>query len=165
MKKQHPTQWPTGGGRFRLIPPTHDDFHVAGTPDTVHRARTWAIEGKYLLYEGSVDQCVHGLYRMDTCAARDACGRGTGFDHTNIWVEHDATGAFILTQPYTDTIPDAMRTYAAMHGLEISSGHWDGWYGSGTLPIRLTIPRDWPLWPIERDAVVALHASPIPWED
>jgi hypothetical protein len=33
------------------------------------------------------------------------------------------------------------------------------------LPIRLTIPDDWPLWPIERDVAVLLHTQPITWPE
>ena len=31
-----------------------------------------------------------------------------GLDHTQIWVRHDARGAFLLTQPYVDKIPEAL---------------------------------------------------------
>jgi len=39
------------------------------------------------------------------------------------------------------------------------------WYNDRALPIRLTIPDNWPLWPIERDAAVLLHTQPITWPE
>jgi hypothetical protein len=50
-----------------------------------------------------------------------------------------------------------------MHGLRVDSAPSDGWYSDRALPIRLTTPDDWPLWPIERDVVVLLHTQPIVW--
>jgi hypothetical protein len=58
---------------------------------------------------------MHGLYRMDSCTF-SAC-TSVGMDHTQIWVQHDARGAFILTHPYVNVIPQTLRTYAEMHGL------------------------------------------------
>jgi len=150
-------------GAIELVPPGSDDFSVCGTLDTVDRARKWASRCQLLLYRGTAETCVHGLYRMDSCTF-PAC-TSVGLDHTQIWVEHDARGAFILTQPYVAKIPASLRTYAEMHGLTVDSWDDDGWYGHGTLPIRLTIPESWPLWPIERDAVLLLHALPIAWPD
>jgi hypothetical protein len=95
---------------------------------------------------------------MDSCDF-SAC-TSVGMDHTQIWVQHDGRGVFILTQPYVDEIPASLRTYAEMHGLRVDSYPSDGWYGLGTLPIRLTIPDNWPLWPITRDVAVLLHAQP-----
>lgn len=170
MTQTKPIQQRTADGAllgmagWALVPPTSDDFSTYGTADTVRRARQWALDHQFLLYRGTAAHCVHGLYRMDTCAARVACN-SAGMDHTQIWVQHDARGAFILTQPYATKIPDSLRTYAEMHGLSIDSWPFDGWYGGGTLPIRMTIPDDWPLWPIERDAVVLLHTQPIAWPE
>jgi hypothetical protein len=144
-----------------LIPPGSDDFSVVGTADTVERARKWAYDWEYLLFNGSADSCVHGLYRMDMCAF-PACSTA-GFDHTQIWIEGNGRGAFILTHPYVEESPRSLQTYAYMHGLQISSDPRDDWYGHSTLPIRLTIPNNWPLWPIERDAALLLHTQPIDW--
>ncbi|MEV4722560.1 hypothetical protein [Micromonospora humida] len=83
--------------------------------------------------------------------------------YTRIWVQHDGRGAFLLTHPYEDEVPQSLRVYADMHGLTVNSYPFDGWYGHGTLPIRLTIPWSWPLWPIERDAAVLLHTQPVTW--
>ena len=69
----------------------------------------------------------------------------------------------MLTHPYVDDIPEPLETYAAMHGLRVDTLRFDGWYDDTALPIRLTIPDSWPLWPIERDAVVLLHTQPIEW--
>ncbi|MDG4759284.1 hypothetical protein [Micromonospora sp. WMMD710] len=52
-----------------------------------------------------------------------------------------------------------------MHGLGVDSYSFDGWYAGRALPIRLTIPQGWPLWPIERDAVLLLHTQPIEWPE
>jgi len=152
------------GSEFRLVPPLAKEFSVYGTPDVVERARQWALDHQLLLFDGSADRCVHGLYRMHMCAAQAACN-DADLDHTQIWVTHDARGAFLLTQPYTNRIPAATAAYARAHGLDVESYSFDGWYGSGTLPIRLSIPNNWPLWPIERDAVVVLHTQPIRWPD
>ena len=152
-----------GPGPWSLVPPGNDDFQIYGGADTVSRAREWALRGQYLLYQGPGEKCVHGLYRMDTCSF-PVC-TSVGLDHTQIWVEHDARSAFILTHPYVDEIPASLRTYAEMHGLRVDSYPTDGWYGHGSIPIRLTIPESWPLWPIERDAVLLLHTQPIPWPE
>ena len=151
------------GGPYKLIPPGSEDFTVSGSADVVERARDWAFKFQYLLFDGNARSCVHGLYRMDVCTF-SAC-HSVGFDHTQIWVQHDGRGAFILTHPYVKEIPDRMRLYAEMHGLSIRSHKWDNWYNESTLPIRLTIPENWPLWPIERDAAVLLHTQPIEWPE
>lgn len=150
---------------WSLIPPGSPDFSVYGTPDTVERAREWAFGWELLLYSGPADQCVHGLYRMDSCPATSAAGACTsvGMDHTQIWVQGDGRGAFLLTQPYAEEVPAELRVYAEMHSLNVQSFEFDAWYGHGTLPIRLAIPESWPLWPIERDAVLLLHTQPVRW--
>jgi hypothetical protein len=152
-----------GIGGFNLIPPGSDDFEMYGTDEVVERARKWAFDQRYLLLDGSADRCVHGLYRMDVCTF-SVC-RSVGMDHTRIWVQGDGRGAFILTHPYVDEIPDEMRIYARMHGLGIDSYQFDRWYNDSALPIRMTIPANWPLWPIERDAALVLHTQPILWPD
>ncbi|MEU7617253.1 hypothetical protein AB0B27_14335 [Micromonospora rifamycinica] len=152
-----------GAGTWSLVPPGSDDFTVYGGSDTVKRAREWALRHQVLLYRGPAQACVHGLYRMDSCTF-SAC-TSVGLDHTQIWVQHDGRGAFLLTHPYDDEVPESLRVYADMHGLRVDSYPSDGWYGHGTLPIRLTIPDSWPLWPIERDAVLLLHTQPVTWPD
>lgn len=152
------------GSQFTLVPPLAEEFSVSGTADVVDRARQWALEHQLLLFRGNADACVHGLYRMDSCAAPDAC-HNARLDHTQIWVQHDGRGAFLLTQPYVTEIPEPMVAYAQAHGLRVASYELDGWYGRSALPIRLSIPNTWPLWPIERDAVVVLHTQPTSWPD
>jgi hypothetical protein len=150
-----------GPGEWSLVPPGSDDFTVYGGADVVGRAREWALGHQYLLYRGPAERCVHGLYRMDSCTF-SVC-TSVGMDHTQIWVQHDGAGAFILTHPYVKEIPASLHTYAEMHGLQVDSDPVDRWYQDGALPIRLTIPDSWPLWPIERDAAVLLHTQPITW--
>lgn len=29
----------------------------------------------------------------------------------------------------------------------------------------MTIPQNWPLWPLERDAVLLLHTQPVDWPE
>lgn len=152
------------GSHFRLVPPLSKDFTVSGSREVVERARQWALNHQLLLFNGNADSCVHGLYRMDMCAAPDACQKA-GLDHTQIWVRHDAQSAFLLTQPYVDKVPENLTAYAWAHGLRVDSYSFDNWYGHSTMPIRLTLPDSWPLWPIERDAVVVLHTQPISWPD
>jgi hypothetical protein len=149
------------GGKWSLVPPGSDEFVLYGGADTVRRAQEWALGNKYLLYRGPAEKCVHGLYRMDSCTF-PAC-TSAGMDHSQIWVQHDGRSAFILTHLYKDEIPKRLRTYAEVHGLRVNSSPLDRWYGDNALPIRLTIPEGWPLWPIERDAVLLLHTQPISW--
>lgn len=152
-----------GGGSWSLVPPGSEDFTVTGTADTVARAREWAFDHQYLLFRGPAQSCVHGLYRLDSCSFA-ACS-SVGLDHTQIWVGHDACSAFILTQPYVDEVPAELRMYAEMHGLRVDSHSFDAWYGHGTMPIRLSLPMGWPLWPIERDAALLLHVAPVRWPE
>jgi hypothetical protein len=109
----------------------------------------------------------------------NACRSGDfGFDHTRIWVPDGATQErpFILTQPYVNKVPARLRVYAEAHGLELSAGMFgdeqlhagwdelDNWYSPGrALPIRLTIPGSWPMWPVEEQAVLLLHTQPVDW--
>ena len=160
--QQHTAQGPMlATSDWSLIPPGSDDFTVYGGTDTVRRARAWAFDQQVLLYQGPAAHCVHGLYRMDSCVI-PAC-TSVGMDHTQIWVSHDARSAFILTHPYVTEIPGPLRTYAEMHGLTVDSYRFDRWYDDSALPIRLTIPDNWPLWPIERDSAILLHTQPIAW--
>ncbi len=174
--------------QLTLIPPLADPEHdlsfeeppigfgVCGPKDTAGRARQWALENRYLLAEG-ISPCAHGLYMMGCPSS--GCS-SFGFDHTQIWVPADVPGGrpFILTSPYTSEVPGRLRVYAEAHGLELSvDGHlrggelheerhvWeDNWYYPGhALPIRLTVPVDWPMWPIEEQAFVLLATQPVEW--
>jgi hypothetical protein len=49
-----------GSGNWSLIPPLSEDFEAYGGADTVARARNWALENQYLLYQGPAQTCVHG---------------------------------------------------------------------------------------------------------
>jgi hypothetical protein len=82
----------------------------------VRRAQEWALAHQYLLYRSPAEKCVHGLYRMDSCTF-GVC-TSVGMDHSHIWVQRDGRGAFLLTHPYVDEVPDRLRTYAEMHGLQ-----------------------------------------------
>jgi hypothetical protein len=120
-----------------------------------------------------IDTCAHGLYML-TCPGYRC--HSFGFDHTQIWVPADVCQArpFILTQPYADEVPGRLRDYAAAHGLDLRTGYtagggrWepyaDNWYCPGhALAIRLTIPDNWPLWPVEEQAVLLLNTQPVEW--
>jgi hypothetical protein len=104
------------------------------------------------------------------------------FDHTQIWVPADhLQRPFILSQPYVTSVPDRLRDYAAAHGLVLTAGmrddeaealsaDWmpfrDNWYYPGqAMPIRLTIPGGWPVWPIEEHATLLLAAQPVSWPE
>lgn len=154
------------GEPMRLVPPGSSEFKDylnIGGRDAFDRATEWATMHKFLLYVGPAMHCVHGLYRMDRCPRNGAC-QSVGLDHTRIWVTSDAHMAFILTHPYASSIPESIATYGEMHALNVRSYPHDGWYNSPrTLPIRLSIPMNWPLWPICRDAAVLLHTQPIDW--
>jgi hypothetical protein len=161
MNNQRTARGSMLGGEFSLIPPGSEDFTVYGGEETVEQARQWATNHELLLYSGNAQNCVHGLYRMDSCTF-GACHE-VGMDHTRIWVTGDGKSAFLLTHPYAGSIPEDLRVYGYMHGLQVESFPFDAWYGHATLPIRLTIPTNWPLWPIERDAALVLHTQPITW--
>ena len=48
---------------LELTPPLAEEFSPYGGPDTVARARRWALDRRYLLADG-VPTCAHGLYLM-----------------------------------------------------------------------------------------------------
>lgn len=168
-----------------LADPAHDvtgvepiEFWVYGGQDTVDRARQWALGHRYLLADG-IDACAHGLYML-SCPGNVCLNGDFGFDHTRIWVPADTAQErpFILTQPYVNEVPGRLRVYAEAHGLELSAGMfgdeqlheewdgWDNWYSPGrALPIRLTIPGNWPMWPVEEQAVLLLHTQPVRWPE
>jgi hypothetical protein len=102
------------------------------------------------------------------------------FDHTNLWVPDRSPGAravdgilteppdrpFLLTHPYSPEVPATVHTYARAHGLQVSSWPaYDGWYGHGTVPIRLSLPESWPMWPIEREVDAMFSARPVSWPE
>ena len=52
------------------------------------------------------------------------------------------------------------------HGLDIRSyPEFDGWYGHGTIAIRMTIPDHYPVWPIEVTAAILLRTQPVAWPE
>src|SRR5687767_14113110 len=66
--EQHAAHSSMLGSHFTLIPPLAKEFSVYGTREVIDRARQWALDEQVLLFQGNADQCVHGLYRMDSCA-------------------------------------------------------------------------------------------------
>lgn len=136
---------------------------------TTERARAWALDQRHLLADG-LPACAHGLYLMTSCPGLAGCrGRFKQLDHARIWVP--ATPAdgrpFVLSHPYSSEISDETAAYADAHGLAAPSypQFGDGWYGNGTLPIRFTLPEDWPLWPIEAAAAILLSTQPVAWPE
>jgi hypothetical protein len=155
---------------LKLIPPLADEFSLYGGADTVERARKWALDGHYLLATG-IPACAHGLYLMASCP--DCCTCRNHFpqlDHANVWIPASPNYSerpFLLSHPYAATVSTETRMYATAHGLGITEEPWrfDSWYGSGTIPVRMTIPGNWPLWPIEAKALVLLSTQPVSWPD
>lgn len=165
-------QWTAKQDRddLRLIPPLAEEFALYGGPDTVERAREWALERRYLLAEG-IPACAHGLYLMAGCPGLSSCRNNfRQFDHVQIWVpasQFFSERPFILAHPYDSRVSAATESYALAHGLRlgISPEFGDGWYGSGTIPIRMTIPAEYPVWPIEAKAAVLLGTQPVAWPE
>lgn len=153
---------------LRLVPPLAEEFWVYGNAATVDRAREWALGRRYLLAAG-IPKCAHGLYLLANCPGIGCRNHFRQLDHVNVWVPASFIDErpFLLCHPYSDQIDDDTRAYAAAHGLEVSSKPYldDGWYGCGSLPIRLEIPQDWPMWPIEAKALVLSAGQPIAWPD
>jgi hypothetical protein len=149
-----------------LTPPLAEEFSVYGTPDTLARARSWALGNRYLLC-GGVAECAHGLYLMADCPGE--CRQIARFDHVNLWVPTDigddgAERAFILYHPYRKEVEGDVSTYAQAHGLEVSSNREDdGWYGSGTLAVRMSIPQTSQPLPLERDSAELLRKAVFWW--
>jgi hypothetical protein len=153
---------------LQLIPPLAEEFSVYGGPDTIARARSWALRGRYLLADG-IPKCAHGLYLMADCPA-GCYGRFRQLDHVNVWVPGDPAEdgrAFLLSHPYSAAIDAETSAYAEAHGLTVASEPYygDDWYGSGTIPVRMTLPANWPLWPIEAAALTLLATQPVAWPD
>lgn len=158
---------------LRLIPPLAEKFLVYGGKDIVDRARRWALDQRCVLADG-VSSCAHGLYLMRSCPGLGTCR--TSFrqlDHVNLWIPSPGLSTvgmerpFLLFHPYTSKIGDNTRRYAEAHGLDLGSfpEFGDDWYGHGTLPIRLTVPQNWPLWPIEAKAAVLFSTQPVAWPE
>jgi hypothetical protein len=173
MRTSRPVeQWTATQHRdgLRLIPPLADEFAVIGR-DMLERARRWALDQRCLLAD-DVPPCAHGLYLMPSCPGSGGCfGRFRQLDHARLWVPEPVLGdggrPFLLAHPYSREVADETRTYARAHGLDLSAEAWcgDDWYGHGTLPIRMTIPEHWPLWPVEATAAVLLKTQPVAWPD
>jgi hypothetical protein len=165
-------QWTAKQDRddLRLIPPLAEEFLVYGGKETVERARRWALNGRYVL-AGGIPSCAHGLYLMPSCPGLATCrNHFRQLDHVNLWIPapgRDMQRPFLLFHPYADKISEDTRRYTQAHGLDTGSFPQlgDDWYGSGTIPIRLTIPENWPLWPIEAKAAVLFSTQPIAWPE
>ena len=160
---------------FRLIQPGHEDFKIYGGEDVVARASAWASLHKYFLYRGPGEHCVHAFYRMHCYGAISACNN-SGMDHTNIWVPSEkGERPFILTHPYVQEIPEKLKSYGYAHGLVVSTNNYkwsdrfpyqDSWYASGAaLPVKLSLPQSWPLFPLEADVAALLSAMPPRWPE
>jgi len=162
--EQHPARSDWLRHDLALIPPLAKEFSVYGGDGTVARARDWALDGRYLLARG-IPICAHGFYLLGTCPGR--CSSQDFMDHANIWVPADlpAERPFLLSQPYGDEAPGAFA-YAEAHGLNAQINYpGDNWYGSGTIAVRISVPEDWPMWPIEQLATVLLASQPVRWPE
>lgn len=151
-----------------LIPPLAEEFSV-GAGEVTDRARKWALDRHYLLAAG-VPKCAHGLYLFASCPGSTCRSKFRQLDHADIWVPADpkAGRPFLLAHAYSEEISDETRAYAAAHGLDYLPGRigaGDDWYGYGTLPVCMTLPVNWPLWPIEAKVAVLLSTQPVAWPD
>lgn len=153
-------------GDIELIPPTAEEFSVYGSAKTIAAAKRWAIRGHYMLVRG-VAPCAHGLLGLRNCPAK--CTRIEDFDHTEVWVnlEEWRPKAFVLSAPYphTNTPSATLRSYAEHHGLRIDHFPTDGWYGYGTIPIRLTLQEHNYLGALEEMLVLLNHCVPTKWPE
>ncbi len=149
---------------LKLIPPLSEEFSVYGNKDVVERARAWALKYHYVLAKG-VPICAHGFYMMDMCPGVGVCHRFEQLDHVNMWVNVSENGArpFLLSHPYSKEVDAPTKFYASAHGLVIDSHEDDGWYGQGTIPIRMELASGWPVWPIEAAVHTLLVTQPLEW--
>lgn len=150
---------------LEFIPPLSKDFVVYGGPDTVERARAWAVENRVLLVRG-LPNCAHGFYMMASCPRGSACHDMVHqFDHVNLWIHSELGQPFLLFHPYSEKVDEATEMYARAHGLDITSYDFDGWYHERTIPIRMSVPSGWPVWPLEAAAHTMLITQPVSWPD
>ena len=153
-----------------LIPPLAEEFEVYGGKETTERARTWALRHHYLLASG-VPICAHGLYLLPSCPGLNTCRNNfSQLDHADLWVPADSSDGerpFILSHPYAKSISAETVAYGNAHGLVIKRhpAFGDGWYGHGSIPIRMTVTENWPVWPIEAKAAVLLATQPVAWPE
>jgi hypothetical protein len=168
-------QWTAKQDRddLTLIPPLADEFTVYGGAETTERARQWALGQRYLL-AGGVPACAHGLYLLACCPDLATCRNNfRQLDHADIWVPanlgEDFGRPFLLSHSYSyaDAVDDETRTYGKAHGLVVASypEFGDDWYGYGSLPIRMTVPQEYPIWPIEAKAAILLATQPVAWPE
>ena len=153
-------------GDIEIIPPNDDDFAVYGMDETVEAARDWALKHHYVLVKG-VEACAHGLLGLNYCPA--SCRRIRDFDHANVWARVDGgrtPHAFVLAAPYSDGPSPELREYAKYHGLYIESNPWDGWYGHGSTPIKLSFEQSRvSMNPLEESLVLLGAIAPSRWPD
>lgn len=154
-----------------LIPPLAEEFSLYGGPGTTERARKWALDGRYLL-AGGIPDCAHGLYLLSGCPGSTCLSNFRQLDHASIWVpagvgDEYTSRPFLLSHPYAKDISDDTRAYGNAHGLAVASypEFGDDWYGHGALPVRMSLPPDYPVWPIEVKAAVLLATQPVAWPD
>lgn len=148
--------------RLRLIPPLAPEFALAAGTE---QAREWALDGRYLLADG-IPPCAHGLYLMASCPMGSCRTNFRQLDHARIWVpaHEDMNRPFLLSHPYSSETDVETRRYARAHGLCLAETYpGDDWYGHGALPVRMTLPDGWPLWPIEHTIAVLLATQPVKW--
>lgn len=168
----NPRQWTAKQDRddLRLVPPLAEEFEVYGGKDTTERARQWALNGRYVLAAG-IPACAHGLYLMASCPGLSTCrNHFRQLDHADIWIPAIGDAGdrpFLLAHPYASEINSDTIRYGEAHGLKVRTYPQigDGWYGHGTIPIRLTVTENWPVWPIEAKTAVLFSTQPIAWPD
>jgi len=142
---------------LRLLTPYSPDFNLYGGPDVTMRAMEWANKHHYLLVDNAV-RCAHQLYRM-YCLGE--CGQDN-LDHARVWVKASG-GAFVLAHLYAKEVPETARFYAKAHGLELESNSFDNWYNHATIPVRYSTPANFPIFPLEYEAVALLAFLPPIW--
>lgn len=155
-----------------LIPPLAEEFSLYGGPDTTERARKWALDHRYLLAEG-IPACAHGLYLLASCPRLSSCRNNfRQLDHASVWVpangdDEYTSRPFLLSHPYAKTIDEDTRVYGKAHGLVIASypEFGDDWYGHSSLPVRMSLPPEYPVWPIEATAAILLATQPVAWPE
>jgi len=125
-------------GDIELIPPNAEDFCIYGSAKTIAAAKRWALRNRYMLVKG-VCPCAHGLLGLRQCPAKRSAI--ADFDHTEVWANLDGRRpeVFVLMAPYLKEPSTELKAYAKCHGLRVDQNRRvDGWYGNGTIPIRLS---------------------------